>query len=141
MSATEVVARQEALARRIGAPFGRLKTEKVFPAVRRVVHLLQRAGRIELPRVDGRMVALQPVSPLARAQRMEDIGTIDRFLEQLGLRYGPQMVAMITKPEETAAKLGELYGVPPSIVRTEMERQQMLAEMQRMAAAAPQAAA
>jgi hypothetical protein len=136
MSATEVVYRQEALSKRIGSPFGRLKNELVFASVRRQVYLLQRQGRIELPRLDGREAGMVPVSPLARAQRMEDIGTIDRFLEQLSLRYGPQMVALITKPEETAQKLGELYGVPPSLIRSEIERKEMIQQMTQMAAAA-----
>ena len=41
-------------------------------------------------------------SPLAQAQANQDIVSLDRFLEVVGGRFGPQMVNMLVDSDETA---------------------------------------
>lgn len=141
MSATEVVLRQQDLAQRIGASYGRLQSELVAPVIRRAVWILREQGRIEIPRVDGREVAVVPISPLARAQRSEDILAIDRYLEQMSVRFGPEMTNLAIDVNQAADVLADLHQVPKKIVRSELDRQQLIAQMQQIAQAMPQAAA
>ena len=68
------------LSRRIGSAFGRLQAELVQPVLQRVIHILKKQGRIELPTVNGREVKIRSVSPLAQAQSNQDITAVSRFL-------------------------------------------------------------
>ena len=67
-SATEIAERMADLSRRIGSAFGRLQVELVQPVLQRVVHILKKQGRIEVPTINGREVKIRSVSPLAQAQ-------------------------------------------------------------------------
>ena len=64
-SATEVAERMADLSRKIGSAFGRLQAEMVQPVLQRVVYILKKQGRIEMPTVNGREVKIRSVSPLA----------------------------------------------------------------------------
>lgn len=139
-TATEVAERMADLSRRIGSAFGRLMAEMVQPILQRVVFILKKQGRIDLPNVNGREVKVRSVSPLAQAQANQDIGTVDRFLEMVAVRFGPEMVNMLVSSEEAAVYLAKKFGVPDTLVRDEAERQQMqqmAAMMQQQQAALP----
>lgn len=132
-TATEVAERMADLSRRIGSAFGRLMSEMVQPILQRVVYILKKQGRIDLPTVNGREVKVRSVSPLAQAQANQDITTVDRFLELVSVRFGPDMVNMLINSEEAAVYLGKKFGVPDTLIRDEEERRQMQQMMQMMA--------
>jgi hypothetical protein len=134
-SATEVTYRQQDLAQRIGSSWGRLQHELVTRCVQRFVYLLRRQGRITLPRVDGHTIAIVPVSPLAKAQNQEDIMAIDRYLELIGTRFGPNIVPLVVDPMRTARKLAQLTGIDPTLPRTEAEQKQAQEALAQAAAA------
>ena len=123
MSATEVNERMADLARTIGSAYGRLHTELVTPLLRRVVHILKRQGRIEIPRVNGREVKIVNVSPLAQAQNNENVARVARWLELMNGGFGPQMTNLVVKAEQAAVYTGQQIGVPESLIRDEQERQ------------------
>jgi hypothetical protein len=132
-TATEVAERMADLSRRIGSAFGRLMSEMVQPILQRVVYILKKQGRIDLPTVNGREVKVRSVSPLAQAQANQDITVVDRFLELVAVRFGPDMVNMLINSEEAAVYLGRKFGVPDTLIRDEEERRQMQQMMQMMA--------
>src|SRR3546814_8667500 len=70
MTATEVLERSAEMARLLGATFGRLQSELLFPLIHRAVAILQRRGELPPFALDGREVALVCQSPLARAQEI-----------------------------------------------------------------------
>lgn len=133
MSATEVALRQQDLAERIGASFGRLQNEFVVPVIQRVAWLLKEAGKIELPAINGKLIKVEPISPLARSQRNEDIMAIDRYLGQIVAYYGQEALMVLTKPADVSNLLAELHGVPKKIVPTAEEVKAKLAEAAQMA--------
>jgi len=139
-SATEVAERMADLSRRMGAAFGRLQAELVQPVLQRVIYILKKQGRIELPTVNGREVRVRSVSPLAQAQSNEDISAVARFLEVAGGAFGPEMLQVLINSEETAAYLAKKFGVPDSLIRDPEERRQIVAMMQQMAQQQQQAA-
>ena len=94
-SATEVAERMADLSRRIGSAFGRLQAELVQPVLQRVVYILKKQGRIELPTINGREVKVRSVSPLAQAQANQDITSVARFLELVQGRFGPEIVIFL----------------------------------------------
>ena len=133
-SATEVAERMADLSRRMGAAFGRLQAELVQPVLQRVIYILKKQGRIEIPTVNGREVKIRSVSPLAQAQNNQDIATVGRFLEMVQTTFGPQLTPVIIDPEEVAVYLAKKFSVPDSLVRDEAQRQQITQMMQQIAA-------
>ena len=132
-SATEVAERMADLSRRIGSAFGRLQAELVQPVLQRVIHILKKQGRIELPTVNGREVKIRSVSPLAQAQSNQDITAVSRFLELVNAYFGPDMTNLLINSEETAIHLAKKFGVPDGLIRDADERKQIVAMMQQMA--------
>ena len=131
-SATEVAERMADLNRRMSATFSRLQTELVQPVLQRVVYILKKQGRIELPTVNGREVKIRSTSPLAQGQAMR-ILRVSRFLESVNTYLGPQLLPILIDPEQTAVVLAEKFGVPDTLIRDEEQRRQLTAMMQQMA--------
>jgi hypothetical protein len=131
-SATEVAERMADLSRRIGSAFGRLQAELVQPVLQRVIHILKKQGRIEIPTVNGREVKIRSVSPLAQAQSNQDITSVSRFLELVNGYFGPDMTNILIDSEETAVFLAKKFGVPEGLIRDAEDRRQIVAMMQQM---------
>tara|TARA_R100000951_G_scaffold29283_1_gene25392 strand:+ start:12202 stop:13797 length:1596 start_codon:yes stop_codon:yes gene_type:complete len=132
-SATEIAERMADLSRRIGSAFGRLQAELVQPVLQRVVYILKKQGRIELPTINGREVKVRSVSPLAQAQANSDITSVSRFLELVQGRFGPELTNILINSEETAVYLAKKFGVPDNLIRDLNERQQLVQMAQQMA--------
>ena len=136
MSATEVAERMADLSRQIGSAFGRLQAEFVQPVLKRVIHILKKQGRINIPSVNGREIKVQAESPLARAQLQQDITQLSRYLELIGGVFGPQMLMMVVKGDKTAEYLAQKFGIPTDLIRSEVEKQQMAAGIAQLASQA-----
>jgi len=132
-TATEVAERMADLSRRIGSAFGRLQAELVQPVLQRVIYILKKQGRIEVPTVNGREVKVRSVSPLAQAQANQDISSVARFLELVGGTFGPEMLQLLIDSEQTAIHLAKKFGVPESLIRDEEQRRQIAAIAQQVA--------
>ena len=138
MTATEVAERMADLSRQIGSAFGRLQAELVQPLLQRVIFLLKKRGLIEIPQINGRDMRIAATSPLARSQKLQDVTTVDRFVELVGARFGPQALSLAVKPEAAAKFMAERLGVPPEILRTDVEREQIVQYLQQAATVAQQ---
>jgi hypothetical protein len=132
-TATEVAERMADLSRRMGSAFGRLQAELVQPVLQRVIYILKKQGRVEVPTVNGREVKVRSVSPLAQAQANQDISSVARFLELVGGSFGPEMLQLLIDGEQTAIHLAKKFGVPESLIRDEEQRRQIAALAQQMA--------
>jgi hypothetical protein len=132
-TATEVAERMADLSRRMGAAFGRLQAELIQPVLQRVIYILKKQGRIEVPTINGREVKIRSVSPLAQAQANQDISSVARFLELVGGVFGPEMLQVLIDSEQTAVHLAKKFGVPESLIRDEEQRKQIAALAQQMA--------
>lgn len=132
-TATEVAERMADLSRRMGAAFGRLQSELVQPVIQRVIHILKKQGRIDLPTVNGREVKIKATSPLAQAQANQDITTVARFLEMVGGAFGPEMLQLLIDSEESALYLAKKFGVPERLIRDKEQRKQIAALAQQAA--------
>jgi len=132
-SATEIAERMADLSRRIGSAFGRLQAELVQPVLQRVVYILKKQGRIELPTINGREVKVRSVSPLAQAQNQADITSIARWIELIQGNFGPQVLNLLIDSEEVASVLAKKFGVPDTLVRDKAQREQLIKIAQQMA--------
>ena len=133
MSATEVSERMADLSRQIGSSFGRLQNELIEPLLRRIIRILTKQGRIEIPRIDNREVTVISQSPLSQAQHQQDVATVNNFNAILAQTFGPQILNMIVKQDEVARYLAEKLGLPEKLIRDSNEQQALVSELQNMA--------
>lgn len=122
MTATEVHVRVGLIRQLLGPVYGRLQSEYLQPFVERCFGLALRAGALGQPpqSLRGRQFHVRYISPLARAQRLEDVVAMDRM--ETGIITKSQ-----TKPElmdiydwEEADRLRAQYlGVPGKLMRSD----------------------
>ena len=97
--------------------------------IQRIVWLLTRAGILEMPRVDGRQVRVIAKSPLARAQKFEEIERIRGFAGDVIGMLGPQAGQLYLDHDELVDELQAKWEVPQNMVRSEGERERMMSDM------------
>jgi hypothetical protein len=132
MSATEVAQRMADLSRQIGSAFGRLQIEFVNRVVQRVIYILKKQGRIDIPRVNGREIKIVSTSPLSQAQAVEDINALNNYLSMLNQHFGPQLAQLTINQKEAAEYLRDRFGIPAKINRSEEEKAQLAQQMAQM---------
>ena len=115
MTATEVLERSSEMAEILGATYGRLQAELLTPLIRRVFDILKRRGEIPDLILDGRTIALEYRSPLARAQGQRNIQTTLSWLQTVQA-MGPA-ASMVVDQVEAAKFLGEALGVPNHLIK------------------------
>ena len=128
ISATEVAERMGELSRQLGSTYGRLQAELVFPLMKRVLYILKKQGRIEIPVIDGREIQIRAVSPMMRAQRNEDISQHINYVRTIGELFGPATIQTIVDPIKFAEKMAPWYEVDPIVLIDEEQRNQLAQE-------------
>lgn len=115
VTATEILERSSQMALLLGATFGRLQVEFLTPLIDRAWEILRRRGVVpDLP-LDGRMLAIEYRSPLARAQAGVHVQSMMGLL-QAAESLGPEASARI----DGAAMmdyLARVLGVPAGLIR------------------------
>lgn len=137
MTATEVNVRVGLIRQLLGPVYGRFQAEFLAPLVERCFGLALRAGALpELPQsLAGKKFNVRYLNPLARAQKMEDVGAIERFSADIGqlLAVAPGIADNVDF-DEAARVIADGLGVPVSVLRTkedvEVFRKQKQQQMQ-----------
>lgn len=124
LSAQEIAARQTDLAARIGSPFSRVMKELVEPIVVRVARLYVDAGKIKLPKIDGKEIKVMPVSPMARAMKADQIQRIQSFVQSMVATMGPEAAGTYLNTEEVVMGLASLYEVPANMLHNNESRKE-----------------
>lgn len=122
-TATELSLRQNELAKRIGSAFGRLQYELLKPLVNRLLSILDELDLIDIGdfKVDGNIIDIQHVSPLARAQDEEDVTAIMRYLELIAGFYGPETLQIAAPVDKVVAAITPKLKLPEAMVPTQAE--------------------
>lgn len=147
MTAAETYMRVDMIRQQIGPLYGRAQAEFLVPILERSFGLAYRAGILgEAPEdLQGRNLSFKFISPLARAQQLEDVAAIERLMQSVGslLEVDPDALDNI----DTSAMvqvMSQRLGVPTSIMRTEDKLQafrEQKAQAQQQAQAQEQQAA
>lgn len=150
-TATEIHYRQQLLRQLLGPMYGRLQTEYVQTVFFRCFFIKLRRGDFGQlpPELQGQDLRLKYTSPLARSQKLEDVGAMDRYEQDLlTTTEATQNPALLDnyKWDEGKQYKASLLGVPAHLIPTveeiakkREERQKAQAESeqrQAMAAAA-----
>jgi len=104
-----------------------LKTEWLDKMIQRIVWLFTRAGILEMPQVDGKAIRVVAKSPLARAQKFEEIERIRGFAGDVIGMLGPQAGQLYLDHDELVDELQAKWEVPQKMVRPEVQRERMIA--------------
>ena len=117
-SATEMAIRQQELARRMGSAFGRLQYELIAPLLRRILHVLEEQGLVDLSRftLDGKGIAIVHQSPVATAHDNEELANILRYADFLAETLGREHPLVVAQAQNLAERVGELMNIPPQLV-------------------------
>lgn len=132
MTATEVHVRVAMIRQLLGPLYGRFQSEYLAPMIDRVFGLLYRRGR---PEIGGRpgMVSIDDApeslagerfryryqSPLARAQKLEEVTAIERLANLAGVlaQMGKPEALDLIDDEESIRIAGDAMGVPAKALR------------------------
>ncbi|HEY1139954.1 MAG TPA: portal protein [Lysobacter sp.] len=129
MTATEVHVRVNLIRQLLGPVYGRLQAEWLQPLVERCFGLAFRAGVFAPPpqSLQGRDFMVTYVSPMARAQKLEDVSAMDRYEINLQnaaaalVNIDPQRAIRVLDNYDfdvAMRKKSELLGVPQECVPT-----------------------
>jgi hypothetical protein len=124
-SATEVLERATARAKRLSGPAKRLLAELMVPMVKRAMWIMSRLGGVEVPKLDGKAVVLRPLGPITKAQAKQDILDFTQFMQVGNSTLGPQAMATVVNQEEAVPWLAEAFGVRPKLIRDEAQKKQL----------------
>lgn len=125
-TATEWHYRANMIRQLLGPTYGRLQSESLQPLVFRCFMILLRKWQQEgfpddlgqMPEsMQGKSIAIRYVSPLARAQKMEDVAAMDRYEQDLAVtaQLKPEVLDLYDW-DQAKRKKAELLGVPGVLV-------------------------
>ena len=129
VSATQVMIETQALAARIGSAFGRINSEGLVPILNRSIEILQRRGIVPNLTIDGRQIAVQFTSPLAKAQDSEDLMSLQQSIELSNMMAGPELTALGFNLEKIPEYIADKTGMDVELVKSEGEREQAKQDM------------
>jgi hypothetical protein len=135
MTATEVRARMELMQQILGPVIGRLQAEFLNPMLQRIFMIMHRYERFREPPAvlmeSDANLDIEYVSPLARAQRMEEVYAVDRWFQQLAMmaQVSPEVMDVVDF-ESVGRLLAKRMGVPAEAMRGEDEIEKMKIERQ-----------
>jgi hypothetical protein len=115
MTATEVLERSADMALLLGATYGRLQSELLTPLIKRAFAILRRRGEVPDISLDGRLVAVDYRSPLARSQGQRNVQNTLSWINSV-LVMGGEAMSAIDLPQ-AARFIGEALGVPGDLIR------------------------
>lgn len=115
MTATEVLERSAEMSLLLGATYGRLQTELLTPLISRAFAILKRRGEVPDIDLDGRYVAVDYRSPLARAQGQKNVQNTLSWINTV-LSMGGDAAEAVDL-QRAARFLGEALAVPSDLIR------------------------
>lgn len=130
-TATEIHARMNLLRQLLGPVYGRMQAERLGPLVTRCFGIAYRAGALgELPEgLRGKTANIVYLSPLARAQKLEEVSAIER-LYQYGTAVGQAKPEIMDNFDEDASLrfVADALVVPHQVLRPESQVRDLRAQ-------------
>ncbi len=114
------------LSESIGSAFGRLQTEVLIPILKRVTWILTRRGLIQPIKIGGVDVTVKFTSPLAKAQDLQDLNSVQQAVAFTMETAGEEAVKMAYKLEDFGSWAAEQTGMPTELVRNKSEKSQVI---------------
>ena len=130
MTATEVLQRQEEKMRILGPVLGRLQSELLSPLIIRIFSIMLRRG-LFLPAPDilsEQELNIEYVSPMALAQRSQELQSIMRGLELFGSLSQTMPVMDYIDENGFIKQIIDILGLPAKMIKSDQQVQQIRQE-------------
>ena len=130
MTATEVLQRQEEKMRILGPVLGRLQSELLSPLIIRIFNIMLRKGLFQ-PAPDilkDQELNIEYVSPMALAQRSQELQSIMRGLELFGSMAQTMPVMDYIDENGFIKQIINILGLPAAMIKSDAEVQQIRQE-------------
>ena len=144
MTATQIIKLDEQTLRFIGPMLGRLQLEDLAPMIDRCFPIMLRGGRFARPprALEGQRVGVEFVSPIAKAQRLEEARGLAETLDLLGpLLQDREDILDNLDTDKAFRGVANLRGVPVDWLRSLRDRSAIRAARNQAAAQAAQSQA
>lgn len=135
-TAFEIAQRIKEFQQDIGSAFGRGMFEFVQPLFKRIIGILQRKGLITLPEgfaIDNFFVQVTVVSPIAKAQGVQDVQTFMQNFQMVS-SIAPELALTAYEIEKLPQWLSDKTGSPAELLRSEADAQALQQAVAQMAA-------
>lgn len=133
-------ARMQETAEITNAAFSRFQTELLERLIKRMVDVLQKAGKIQPIVVDGKEVTVKFTSPLAKQQDRMDTNVIVEFAQTIAATGIPlETVGNKIKFEAVPQFIAKNIGMPAELIRTPEEEMEYGLQQQQIQQARQQA--
>lgn len=133
MTATEIQARTRIIAEDMGATISRMQQEYLMPILEAVYGYMEEMGMVpEGLNVDGEMMDLEFVSQLAQAQWAIDEQNLLEYT-QIATQFGEidPKAGLIIDVHKALGRVAELKHIPPGVMRTPEEIQEVIDQASR----------
>jgi len=130
MTATEVIQRQEEKMRILGPVLGRLQSELLSPLIIRIFNIMLRNGLfMQAPDIlRSQELNIEYVSPMALAQRSQELQSIIRGLELFGSLAQTMPVMDYIDENGLIKQVIEILGLPAKMIKSDSQVQQIREE-------------
>ena len=127
MTATEVVQRNEEKMRILGPVLGRLQSELLQPMIIRIFNIMLRNNLLpDAPEILlNQEIDVEYVSPMAQAQRGQELSSIVRGLELFGQIGQVAPVNDYIDPQGLVKHLIKILGLPARMIRSDSEVEEL----------------
>ena len=127
MTATEVVQRNEEKMRILGPVLGRLQSELLQPMIIRIFNIMLRNKLLpDAPEILlNQEIDVEYVSPMAQAQRGQELSSIVRGLELFGQIGQVAPVSDYIDPQGLVKHLIKILGLPAKMIRSDSEVEEL----------------
>ncbi|MDX2368825.1 MAG: portal protein [Colwellia sp.] len=133
-TATELLMKQQNLAKKIGPLFSRLQHEFLEPLIERCSYILDKSGHLPKPRIDGKLVKFKYRSPLALAKGVDDVEKLGNFIRFLQGSVGEEATRLLINQQEMPWLVAESLQIDPRFLFTKDEAKANAEQMAKMQA-------
>ncbi len=132
MTATEVMQRTEEKMRLLGPVLGRLQSELLQPLITRCFNLLLKNNKFAAPPdvIGDQEIEIEYVSPLAKAQKTQELSSVMRGIEIFGSLQNVAPVFDYLDIDGLVGHVKDILGLPAKVMRSAAEVQQIQQEKQ-----------
>ena len=132
MTATEVMQRTEEKMRMLGPVLGRLQSELLQPLITRSFNLLLKNNKFPPPpeMLGDQEIEIEYVSPLAKAQKSQELSSVMRGIEIFGALQNVAPVFDYLDIDGLVDHVKDVLGLPAKVMRSAAEVQQIQQQKQ-----------
>ena len=134
MTATEVMQRTEEKMRLLGPVLGRLQSEFLQPLITRAFNLLLKNNKLPpIPEMLGEQdIEIEYVSPLAKAQKSQELSSVMRGIEIFGSLQNVAPVFDYVDIDGLVNHIKDVLGLPAKMMKSKAQVQEQQQQKQQM---------